>query len=70
MSTDFYHELSPRDRDDLGYDGIERYAWYRRKGWAPADCVGFARAWIANRGEQRDRRLDHDTGAIDWRDQR
>lgn len=43
-----------------------RYVFYRRHGHSRAESLRFARIWGRNMTEQRERRLSHGTGAVNW----
>jgi hypothetical protein len=68
---DFHKELDVVDRDRIAAaegtgkyapDGEERYKFYRRRGYCPADALDYAINWCRNTREQADRRKDHMTG--------
>lgn len=55
-----------RNMGNWGADSVvARYNYYRRKGYNSADSLVFTFSWAHNATEQKKRRLDHDTGAID-----
>lgn len=77
MTADYTVELTATDKDrlraasaPLSYGdrapGIERYCFYRRKGYSRSEALLFAFAWCRNAVEQKARRLAHDTGAENW----
>jgi hypothetical protein len=42
--------------------GVDRYSFYRRKGYSPDDALSYALAWSRNATEQAARRKSHETG--------
>lgn len=72
---DFWHEVATPDCDRLETLGEaiwphhpsgpvrDRYNFYRRKGYSAAASLQYVYAWAHNVGEQKARRLAHDTGA-------